>query len=188
MARLSRNKTGRKHPPSHSEKMKAHWQDPEFRAKMAERDRKREEMRKAEPARFSRLGIPHGMRRDEAQKLWAVAEKQADKIIKTLKDKGILPTEEQAVEPAVPVAPTVPVGTTIAAAPAIAVPSTDAGMAEAVMREAFRLALGPTGTRHRMQALDIILKYTRLPPISVLGLAMGDKGALRALDEIAQAN
>ena len=36
MARLPRGND--KHPPSHSEAMKAKWQDPEYLAKMAERD------------------------------------------------------------------------------------------------------------------------------------------------------
>src|ERR1700760_226302 len=73
MARLPRGKT--KHPPSHSEAMKAKWQDPEYRAKMAERDNRREELRKADPERFTRTGIPNGMRKDDAKRLWAVAEK-----------------------------------------------------------------------------------------------------------------
>ena len=56
-------------------------------------------------------------------------------------------------------------------------------MAEAVLREALKLALGPTGTRAKLSALDIILKYTRLPPMSVLKLATGD--AVSVLDEMA---
>ena len=39
-------------------------------------------------------------------------------------------------------------------------------MAEAALREAFKLALGPTGTRAKLSALATILKYTRLPPMS----------------------
>ena len=89
MARLPRGK--RKHPPSHSEAMKAKWLEPEYRAKMAERDNRREELRKADPERFSRLGVPNGMRKEEAVKLWNVADKQADKIIQTLKAAGVLP-------------------------------------------------------------------------------------------------
>ena len=101
--------------------MKAKWQDPEYRAKMAERDSRREELRKADPERFSRLGVPNGMRKDEAKRLWAVAETQADKSIQTLKAAGVLPETAAAT-----------------------IPDTEAGMAEAVLREAFKLALGPT--------------------------------------------
>ena len=70
--------------------MKAKWQDPEYRAKMAERDNRREELRKADPQRFSRTGVPNGMRKDAAQRMWSVAEAQADKIIQTLKAEGVL--------------------------------------------------------------------------------------------------
>src|SRR6478735_4917513 len=119
MAKLPRSK--RKYRASHSEALKAKWQEPTYRAKMSERDRRREEQRQAEPGRFSRLGIPNGMRREEAQKRWAVADRKADRSIQTLKDAGMLAE------------------TTTAAT----IPDTDEGMAEAVLREAFRLALGP---------------------------------------------
>jgi hypothetical protein len=162
MARLPRGQ--RKHPPSHSEALKAKWADPEYRAKMVERDHRREELRKADPERFSRLGVPNGMRKEEAKRLWAVAETQADKSIQTLKAAGVLPE-------------------TATAQSSVAVPDTEDGMAEAALREAFKLALGPTGTRAKLSALDIILQHTRLPPLSVLKLATGD--AVSALDEIA---
>jgi hypothetical protein len=162
MARLPRGKT--KHPPSHSAAMKAKWQDPEYRAKMAERDSRREELRKANPERFTRTGIPNGMRKDEAQRLWAVAETQADKSIQTLKAAGVLPE-------------------TAAAQSSVAVPDTEAEMAEAALREAFKLALGPTGTRDKLSALATITKYTRLKPMSVLQLATGT--AEGVLDELA---
>lgn len=161
MARLPRGKT--KHPPSHSAAMKAKWQDPKYLAKMAERDSRREELRKADPERFTRTGIPNGMRKEEAQRLWAVAEAQADKSIQTLKAAGVLP--ETVAQSSVPV------------------PDTEAGMAEAALREAFKLALGPTGTRSKLSALATIMKYTRLPPMSVLQLATGT--AEGVLDELA---
>jgi hypothetical protein len=154
MARLPRGKT--KHPPSHSEAMKAKWQDPEYRAKMAERDSRREELRKADPERFTRTGIPNGLRKAGAQEMWSIAEAQADKIIQTLKVEGVLPNNSQEEQAA-----------------ATAVPNTEEGMAEAALREAFKLALGPTGKRAKLQALDIILKYTRLKPTGVLRLATG---------------
>jgi hypothetical protein len=93
------------------------------------------------------------MRKEEANKLWAVAEKQADKIMQTLKAEGVLPAAETA---------------------AATVPDTEDGMAEGVLREAFKLALGPTGTRAKLGALNMVLKFTRLPPMAVLKLATGD--------------
>ena len=176
MAKLPRGKT--KHPPSHSAAMKAKWQDPEYRAKMAERDTKREELRKADPERFTRTGIPNGMRKDEAQRLWAVAEAQADKSIQTLKAVGMLP------ETAASASQSATTSTVASGAQySIPVPDTDDGMAEAALREAFKIALGPTGTRAKVAALAIIMKYTRLPPTAVLQLATGT--AEGVLDELA---
>jgi hypothetical protein len=161
MAKLQRA-SKRKYPASHSAALKAKWQDPEYRAKMAARDSRREELRQADPAKFSRLGVPNGMRKEEAQQKWDIAEKQAAHIIKTLKAEGLLPE------------------TAIATA---TVPDTENEMAEAVLREMFKLALGPTGTRAKLSALNTILQYTRLKPISVLKLALGD--AAGVLDEMA---
>jgi hypothetical protein len=154
--------------------MKAKWQDPEYRAKMTERDNRREELRKADPERFTRTGIPNGMRKDEAQRLWAVAETRADKSIQTLKAAGVLPETTAAATT---------VATTVAAQSNFSVPDTEAGMAEAALREAFKLALGPTGTRAKLSAQAIIMKYTRLPPLAVLQLATGT--AEGVLDELA---
>ncbi|MGY4355390.1 hypothetical protein ACVWZR_004443 [Bradyrhizobium sp. i1.3.1] len=173
MARLPRGKT--KHPPSHSEAMKAKWQDPEYRTKMAERDNRREELRKADPQHFTRWGIPNGMRKEEAERLWAVAETQADRSIQTLKAAGVLPETTAATSTAAT--------TTAANQSSIPVPDTDDGMAEAVLKEAFKLALGPTGTRSKLSALALIMKYTRLPPMAVLQLATGT--AEGVLDELA---
>lgn len=149
--------------------MKAKWEDPEYRAKMAERDSRRETLRKADPERFKRTGIPNGMRREEADRLWAIADTQADRAIQTLKGAGMLPEAAEATSAA-------------AAQPAIPVPDTDDGMAEAVLRETFKLALGPAGTRAKLAALAIIMKYTRLPPAAVLQLATGT--AEGVLDEL----
>jgi hypothetical protein len=150
--------------------MKAKWHDPEYRAKMSERDSRREELRKADPERFKRTGIPNGMRREEADRLWAIADTQADRAIQTLKGAGVLPETAEATS-------------TAAAQSIVPVPDTDEGMAEATLREVFKLALGPTGTRDKLSALAIIMKYTRLKPMEVLQLATGT--AEGVLDELA---
>jgi hypothetical protein len=163
--------------------MKAKWQDPEYRAKMQERDKRREELRLADPEKFSRLGVPNGLRKDEANKLWAIAAEQADKVVKILKAKGELPSVPEPAKGSrgTVMTATVP-PTTVAATAAIVVPETDDEMAEAVLREMFKVAFGPTGMRPKLQALNTIMKYTRLPPASVLKLAMGDPAS--ALDEM----
>ncbi|MBR0939270.1 hypothetical protein JQ586_38670 [Bradyrhizobium jicamae] len=159
--------------------MKAKWADPVFRAKMSERDSRSQELRKANPARFTRTGIPNGMRREEAERMWSVADAQADKIIQHLKADGVLPATP-------PGRSETAVASTVAstAAANIPVPDTDAGMAEAALREVFKLALGPTGTRVKLAALATIMKFTRLKPIDVLKLATGTT-AEAVLDELA---
>jgi hypothetical protein len=175
MARLPRGKT--KHPPSHSEALKAKWQDPEYRAKMQERDKQREQLRREDPEKFSRLGVPNGMRKDEANKLWAVAEEQADKIIQTLKAEGVLPSVPEPAQPrlsgaqgrtataATVMTATVP-ATTVSATAKIVVPETEDEMAEAVLREMFKLALGPTGMRPKLQALNTCQIAFNCDPLS----------------------
>ncbi|MGY3610085.1 MULTISPECIES: hypothetical protein [unclassified Bradyrhizobium] len=156
--------------------MKAKWEDPEYRAKMAARDSKREALRKADPERFTRTGVPNGMRKAEAQRLWSVAELQADKIIQTMKAGGLLPETAASSSAADQ--------TTAADQSSVPVPNTEDEMAEVMLREAFKLALGPTGTRAKLAALATIMRYTRLKPMAVLQLATGTK-AEDVLDELA---
>jgi hypothetical protein len=70
--------------------MRALWQDPEFRAKMAARDRKHSEDSKINPEKYKRTGIPDGMTRKQAAPLWKRAYELADKFIQVLKDTGRL--------------------------------------------------------------------------------------------------
>jgi hypothetical protein len=70
--------------------MKALWQDPEYRAKMAARDAKMRELHKTHPEKFSRYRVPDGMTREMAKPLWDRAYELADKFIQILKDTGQL--------------------------------------------------------------------------------------------------
>ena len=84
--------------PAQSEAMKRRWQDPEFRARMlpqfkarmaAARERDAED-RRLNPHKYSRLGVPDGMRKAEAMAAWAEAERKADMFIQQLKAEGRL--------------------------------------------------------------------------------------------------
>jgi hypothetical protein len=68
--------------------MKLKWQDPEYRAKMKERDRIR--LANFDPKKYSRAGVPDGMTRAMAEPLWERARELADQFIQTLKDTGQL--------------------------------------------------------------------------------------------------
>src|SRR5262245_43885549 len=74
-----------------SSRLKELWATPEFREKMKQRDQARIAAAKLNPARFSRYRVPDGMRRSEAEHLWARANELADKFIAALKQNGEIP-------------------------------------------------------------------------------------------------
>jgi hypothetical protein len=154
-----------------SAKLKELWATPEFREKMGQRDRARISAAKLNPGRYSRLGVPDGMRRAEAIPLWAQAEEMADRCIAVLKRNGELPEGNTDGEVVVRDGQT------------IFVPSTDDGMAEAVLREVFVLALGPTSPQIKTRAIHTVLTYTKPRPPKNTKLMLNDPKAF--LDEIA---
>ena len=131
---------GQKHE-GFGEKMRALWQDPEYRAKMAERDRVRLIDQKLNPLKYQRNGVPDGMTKKMVKPLWDRAYQLADQFIQVMKDNGELP-------------------------PGTAIPDTDAGKAEAALREVFALAVGPTDNKIKIQALNTVLAYTKSKPES----------------------
>jgi hypothetical protein len=48
----------------------------------------------------------------------------------------------------------------------VAVPETDAGKAEAALKEAFVLAMGPSDQKIKIQAINTVLAYTKSKPES----------------------
>jgi hypothetical protein len=96
------------------------------------------EDRRANPGKYSRLGIPDGMRRATATKAWSKARTKADAFIETLEAHDILP--------------------------AVVIPDSDEEMAKAALREAAVLALGPTNNRTKTMAINTVLTYTKGKP------------------------
>jgi hypothetical protein len=135
-----------------SDRLKELWATPEFREKMNQRDRARIAAAKLNPAKFSRYGVPDGMRRPEAKLAWAKAGELADRFITVLKQNGELPDLRHEGD------------ATLHAATGILIPQSDEGMAEAALREAFVLAVGPSGPTVKAAALHIVLAYTRAKP------------------------
>jgi hypothetical protein len=151
-----------------STRLKELWATPEFREKMKRRDQKRIEAAKLNPAKFNRHGVPDGMRRAEAEPLWAQANLLADRFIQILKDKGELPNQVEVA--------TNTINTTAAIAPdaaPIVIPETDEGKAEAALREAFVLAMGPSRPQVRIHAINTVLNYTAAKPESRTTLMLG---------------
>ena len=128
-------------------RLKELWQTPEFREKMRLRDVAREAERKANPAKFTRAGVPTGMTKATVAPLWARARQLADRFIKIMKDKGELPDLPDDIFE-------------------VAVPETDASKAEAALNEAFVLAIGPSDQKIKIQAINTVLAYTKSKPES----------------------
>jgi hypothetical protein len=110
----------------------------EARARTAE-DRRRN------PAKYSRLGVPDGMRKAEADKLWAVAKAQADEFMRTLEAQGVVE--------------------------AVVVPDSDEEKAKAALRGAVVIALGPTNNRTKGMAINTVLRFTKAPPAQRVDIA-----------------
>jgi hypothetical protein len=130
-------------------------------------------MRKADPARFDRTGIPNGMRRAQAAPLWERANELADRFIQIMKDKGELPNE------------LVTVVTEDGLTEIISVPQTDNGKAEAALREAFVLAVGPSTQNVKIQAINTVLNFTKSKPEAKTKLTVDP---LAFLDAVASDN
>ena len=101
--------------------MQKRWADPAYRAvQIAGRQRTALD-RARHPDKYSRAGIPNGMREAEAQALWDKATTFADAAMKRLEDQGVVER--------------------------VVVPDTDDDIAKKALHEAFKLALGPAMQR-----------------------------------------
>ena len=103
--------------PNQAIAMKHRWADPAYRTKQIAGRQRTALDRARHPDKYSRAGIPNGMRKAEAQALWDKATTFADAAMKRLEEQGALER--------------------------VAVPDTDDDIAKKALHEAFRLALGP---------------------------------------------
>ena len=114
--RKTRTKSSPRHCPSErnpalSKRLKELWADPEWRAKTLEKNqaaiRRKIERAKLTGKRWTRYGVPDGMRKAKANKLWKKANKSAKKTMEDLKENGALedlnPKAEEALEAAIAV-------------------------------------------------------------------------------------
>ena len=116
--------------------MQKRWADPAYRAvQIAGRQRTALD-RARHPDKYSRAGIPNGMREAEAQALWDKATTFADAAMKRLEDQGVVER--------------------------VVVPDTDDDIAKEVLREAFRLTFGPGNVRDRLVAPRLVRNHGRL--------------------------
>ena len=124
--------------PAKPEAQRKLWQDPEHRAKMIAARRRSIEDRRKNPDRYSRLGVPNEMHKDEAAKAWAVAQSLADAAIGGLEVQGVLEASP--------------------------LPDTEEALAKAALHEVAMIALGPVNRRTKMSALKVLLSFTKARP------------------------
>jgi hypothetical protein len=150
-------KTGTR-SPAQSAALRKLWQDPAYRAKMiAARHRSTEDRRK-DPLKYSRLGVPNGMRKAEAMAQWDTAGEIADRIVKALEADGVLPET--------------------------VIPDSDDAVAKACIRELAVIAFGPgNDQRRKLMALYALLKYTKGRPTRRLDYTLTAEEWLRKAAE-----
>lgn len=158
-------------------RLKELWQDPEFRERMRLRDVARIEAARKNPENFWRRGVPDGMRKPKADRLWARARKLADRFIHIMKEQGELPDEVVEVD-------VLGEDGAVKETKLVTVPATDSGKAEKALREAFVLAVGPSTQNIKIQAINTILNFTKAKPESKSKLTLNK--AEDFLDEIAK--
>ncbi len=144
--------------PNQTIAMQKRWADPAYRAKQTEGRKRLALDRVRHPEKYSRVGVPNGMRKAEAQALWDKASALADAAMKRLEDQG-------AVE-------------------RVVVPDTDDDIAKKALHEAFKLALGPGNAKDRLAAARLVLTYTKPRPPSAAetqSLLAANKDAERLL-------
>jgi hypothetical protein len=126
--------------PSSSERWKALWADPVWRAKttaaITAGNRNRDKTK-----RISRIGVPDGMRAADAEEAWAQARALGEKFIKIMEDKGEVEK--------------------------IVVPGSEEEMAKAALKEAFVMAVSPlSDAKTKNASIRTVLEWTKAKPES----------------------
>lgn len=120
--------------------LRALWKTPEFREKMRLRDVARSAAMRERPQDFFRRGVPDGMRKPEADRLWAQAREKADTFMELLENDGVVT--------------------------AVTIPDSDEDKAKQALKETCVLAFGPIGDmKIKLGALRTILDFTKQKPV-----------------------
>lgn len=147
--RSPRAKTTKRKSPDTSARLKELWKDPEFRENMRVKMAPHFEYRKAHPELFSRRGVPDGMRKPEADALWAVARDKAKKAIQIMKDEGNLPE--------------------------IVIPGSDDEKATVVLEQMMTIVLSPlTHQPTKIAAGRTVLEWCRSKPVQKTAVAISN--------------
>jgi hypothetical protein len=142
------------------------WTDPQYRNKMSEAQRRlcqqpahREQLSaklaKANANIVSRLGIPNGMKRAEAEKLWDEAGKKADLAMRGFERAGILPPTDAQLASLTNEEFLQFLNDDLVS---------DDQLANRALRECFIIAMGPSDKRTKASAVGTILAFTKPKP------------------------
>jgi hypothetical protein len=153
--------------PRKSEALRKRWQGHEYRAKETERLR----VMARDPSRRSRVGVPDGMRRAEAEKLWAEARVKATRIVDELEKAGVISFNTSA---ELQGSGLVDKDTALAhEAKLRAADYTEEEMAKAALKEAVVMALSPlTDAKLKAASVRIVLDWTRAKPTTKADLRL----------------
>jgi hypothetical protein len=140
------NKSGTK-SAERSAKFKAMWADPETRERWLASKKFLRETRGHTYKKPSRMGVPDGMRKDEAMALWEKSKAEARKFIQIMEEKDLLPK--------------------------VTVPGSEEEMAKKVLEEAYVYAVGPlTDAKTKAAYMRVVLDFTKSKPESKQKLSL----------------
>lgn len=139
--------------PAAGARLRELWKTPEFRERMRLRNEWREVLRKQDPERFSRAGVPDGMRRRHAVKARADASAAAERFIKRMQDDDMLP---------------------------VPAPGSEEEMAQTALKEAYTMAVMPIAFKDKLAAIRTVLEYTKSKPATSQKIALSSDEWLEA--------
>lgn len=160
MARKQRKTSPRtkgiRHISAASSKLKALWADPEWRANYLARREFLRELRGHTYKKKSRMGVPDGMRKEEAMELWEKAKAQARRFVQIMEDQGKLPK--------------------------VTIPGSEEEMAKQTLEHAFTYAVGPlTDAKTKASYMRIVLDFTKKKPETTNKLSLENSAEWLAL-------
>jgi hypothetical protein len=122
--------------------------------------------RKLHPEKYSRLGVPDGMRKADAEKLWAVARAKADEFMVALEAQSDVAGFAPGMGHNSGATGSSASGEELRSMLLSGALDSDEAMAAVALRELCVLALGPSQERVKGHALRLLLRFTKPVPVT----------------------
>jgi hypothetical protein len=146
-----RPKRGPRKNPVVAALRRAEWADPEKRAKRLAAAAKTRSERELPPHVYTRQGTPSGMTKAQAWDMWFEAKRLANRFIDIMEEEGVLPE--------------------------IVIPGSDEEMGKEALREAFKLAVGPSQATVKTSNIRTVLEWTKQKPATKTDLNLSNAEA-----------